>query len=269
MKGERLLNAAALSLTETRPVSSSDDVYLGVDLGTASIVLTALDREKRPVASEMEYASVIRDGLVVDYYGTMAIVKRLKKRLEDRLGANLTRAAIAVPPGTNPADAGTHRYVVEACNLDVTRIVDEPTAANEVLGVKDGVVVDIGGGTTGLTVFKNGEAVYTADEPTGGTHISLVLMGGRHITFEEAERLKRDPAMTREVMGQVKPVIQKMASIVKHHISGRNVDNIWLVGGTCLLTGIEDLFSDEIGVPASKPAHPHLVTPLGIAMSCL
>jgi ethanolamine utilization protein EutJ len=136
------------------------------------------------------------------------------------------------------------------------------------LGVKDGVVVDIGGGTTGLTIFENGKAVYTADEPTGGTHISLVLMGGRRVSFDEAERLKRDPAMAREVMGQVKPVIQKMASIVRNHIKGFHVDNIWLVGGTCLLAGIEDIFTSELSVAARVPVHPHLVTPLGIAMSC-
>lgn len=268
-ESERLLNAAALTMTENGSFSASDHFLLGVDLGTASIVLVALDSQKKPVACEMEYAQVVRDGLVVDYHGAVMAVRRLKARLESRLGASLVRTAIAVPPGTRPADAGTHRHVVEACELEVTGIVDEPTAANEVLGIRDGVVVDIGGGTTGLTVFQNGESVYTADEATGGTHVSLVLMGGRRISFEEAEALKRSPHKAGEVLGEVKPVIQKMACIVKKHIEGRRVNNIWLVGGTCCLPGMEKVFEGETGIPTFKPVHPHLVTPLGIAMSCV
>lgn len=267
-KVERLLTSAAHSITTTSPFSPDDDFLLGVDLGTASVVLVVLDSSKNPVACETEDAKVVRDGLVVDYHGAVAIVKKLKEKLESRIGKSLERAAIAVPPGTHPADAGTHRYIVEACGLEVTGIVDEPTAANEVLQVQNGVVVDIGGGTTGLTVFKDGKSIYTADEATGGTHISLVLMGGRHIQFEQAEQLKRDPDTAAEILAEVKPVIQKMASIVSRHISGYDVDNIWLAGGTCCLPGIEVIFERELGIPVFKPIHPYLVTPLGIAMSC-
>ena len=134
------------------------------------------------------------------------------------------------------------------------------------LGIRNGAVVDIGGGTTGLTVFRNGRVAYTADEPTGGTHVSLVLMGGRGLSFEEAEALKRDPARAGEVMAAVKPVIQKMAGIVGRHIVGRRVDDLYLVGGTCCLPGVEDIFRQELGVAVHKPEEPMLVTPLGIAL---
>jgi ethanolamine utilization protein EutJ len=39
------------------------------------------------------------------------------------------------------------------------------------------------------------------------------------------------------------------------------------VGGTSCLKGIEAIFKDYIGIPAFKPTHPLLVTPIGIAMS--
>ena len=48
-----------------------------------------------------------------------------------------------------------------------TGLVDEPSAANAVLGLRDGVVVDVGGGTTGIAVVRDGEVVHTADEATG------------------------------------------------------------------------------------------------------
>ena len=39
---------------------------VGVDLGTAYIVLVVLDEENNPVACEKQAADVLRDGVVVD-----------------------------------------------------------------------------------------------------------------------------------------------------------------------------------------------------------
>ena len=50
-------------------------------------------------------------------------------------------------------------------------------------------VVDIGGGTTGLAILKEGKVVQIEDEPTGGTHLTLVLSGNYHVSFEEAEAI--------------------------------------------------------------------------------
>ena len=52
-------------------------------------------------------------------------------------------------------------------------------------------VVDIGGGTTGIAIVKKGKVTYSADEATGGHHISLTLAGNRRISLEEAEQYKR------------------------------------------------------------------------------
>lgn len=248
--------------------SSTGDYAVGVDLGTAYIVLVVLDNEMNPVACEMEFAQVIRDGLVVDFAGARAIVRRLKEKIEQQLGVELTKAAIAVPPGTGERDQGTHRYVVEGAGLEVTAVLDEPTAANSVLNIENGVVVDIGGGTTGLSVIENGRVIYTADEPTGGTHLTLVIAGNYRIRFEEAEELKKDKNRHREVMPLVVPVIQKMASIIKRHTENYRIDEIYLVGGTCCLEGIESIIEKETGIHTQKPYNPMLVTPIGIAMNC-
>ena len=78
------------------------------------------------------------------------IVKRLKHKLEDRLGITLKNASIAVPPGTKENDTRTHKYVVENTGLEVLSVIDEPSAVNHVINMQKGVVVDIGGGTTGV-----------------------------------------------------------------------------------------------------------------------
>ena len=142
------------------------------------------------------------------------------------------------------------------------------TAAASVLGITDGAVVDVGGGTTGISILKDGKVIFTADEPTGGTHMTLVLAGSLGCSFEEAERIKKDPKQEMLVFPVVKPVIEKMAAIVARFIEGYDVDVIYVVGGACSFKKFESVFEKETGVKTIKPKEPLLVTPLGIAMNC-
>jgi ethanolamine utilization protein EutJ len=159
------------------------------------------------------------------------------------------------------------QYVAEGAGFDVIALIDEPTAANQVLGIVNGAVVDIGGGTTGVAILKEGEVVYIADEPTGGTHFSLVVAGAYGIPFEEAEKLKTNPVRQKELFPVLKPVMEKVASIVGRHIQKFHVDNLFLAGGTSCFPGIETIMQKETGIPTWKPDNPFLVTPMGIALS--
>lgn len=243
-------------------------VYTGVDLGTANIVVTVLDEEKQPLAGALYPAKVVKDGLVVDYLGAVKIVRQLVGQLEQKLGFSLEQAATAIPPGTRPGDTRAIVNVVEAADLAVTSVVDEPTAAAAVLGINNGAVVDVGGGTTGISILQNGQVIYTADEPTGGTHFNLVLAGNYQIDFDQAEKMKRDLSRKKDVFPIVLPVIEKVAAIVKNHLRDYPVEEIYLVGGTCCLEGFEKVIEKETGIKTIKPANPLLVTPLGIAMHC-
>ncbi len=256
-------------LENTREVSKDEELLTGVDLGTAYIVVVVLNKELQPVACAMEFAQVLKDGIVVDYIGATTIVKRLVQNIEERLGRSLDKAAIAVPPGTGTRDCATHKHVVEASGLTVVNILDEPTAANAVLGIENGVIVDIGGGTTGLSVLKDGKVVYVADEPTGGTHLSLVLSGSYGIPFEEAEKLKKTNSKHKEIFPVVAAVVEKMGTIIRKHIQEHDVDAVYLVGGTCCLENMEKVIAKEVNLPVHKPKSPLLVTPLGIAMNCV
>lgn len=252
-----------------KPVRERSSVYYtGVDLGTACVVLAVLNDRFEPVAGAYRYADVVRDGMVVDYIGAIHIVRELKEELEEKLGTELVYAAAAIPPGTDGLDSGAIKNVVQGAGFEITALPDEPTAANAVLNIKNGAVVDIGGGTTGISILKDGKVVYVADEPTGGTHFSLVISGAYKLEFFEAERYKRDEAHHGELLPVLKPVIEKVSSIISRHVSGRDVDGIYLVGGTCCLAGIEDIIQKKTGIPTYKPKNPMFVTPLGIAKSC-
>lgn len=149
----------------------------GVDLGTANIVLAVVDEENRPVAGATFPSTVVRDGIVVDYVGAVQAVTKLKAQLEELLGTALETGACAIPPGILSGNVKAIGNVVESAGFQLTEIVDEPTAAAAVLGITDGAVVDVGGGTTGISILKDGKVIYTSDEPTGGTHMTLVLAG--------------------------------------------------------------------------------------------
>ncbi len=254
--------------SETQTFEPCGKLYkVGLDLGTAYIVIVVLDEENNPIACEKQSAQVLRDGVVVDYTGALKIVRQLKEKIEKRLGVSLINCAIAMPAGTETS-MKTHQYVAEGVGFEVTNVLDEPSAANAIYEIDDGVVVDIGGGTTGLAVLENGKVIQVEDEPTGGTHLTLVLAGNQHISFEEAEQLKQDYKRHKEILPIVKPVIEKMASIVKRYVDKSNTQTLYLCGGTCCLTGIENIFEQETGIRTVKPNNPFLVTPAGIAMLC-
>lgn len=243
-------------------------LYTGVDLGTAYIVVVVLDAMSNPVAGAMQFAQVVRDGLVVDFMGAIKIVSSLKARLEQQLGVELKKAATAYPPEVPHGDRQSIKYVVEAAGFEVDGMTDEPTAANEVLGIRDGAIVDIGGGTTGIAIMKHGKVVYVADEPTGGTHFTLVVAGAHGVSFEEAEKIKVDSSRSKNIQALLQPVMEKVASIVNKQIQGHQVEQIYLVGGTSCLPGIEKVIEKITGVKTVKPPNPLLITPLGIAMYC-
>ncbi|WP_061301908.1 ethanolamine utilization protein EutJ, partial [Clostridium botulinum] len=181
-------------------VSKTSTYYTGVDLGTACIVLAVLDENYKPVAGVYRYADVVRDGMIVDYIGAVRIVRELKQELEEKLNAELLYAAAAIPPGTDALDSGAIKNVVQAAGFELTSLLDEPTAANAVLKIENGAVVDIGGGTTGISILKNGKVVYVADEPTGGTHFSLVISGAYGMSFGDADKYKRDSEKHKELL---------------------------------------------------------------------
>ncbi|MFZ1474714.1 MAG: ethanolamine utilization protein EutJ [Anaerolineae bacterium] len=240
--------------------------HVGVDLGTAYTVLMVLDDAQQPLAGAYQFAQVVRDGLVVDFHGAISLLKQLKQQVEQRLGVELTHAASAYPPGVPRSEVRATANVLIAAGLECTDLIDEPTAANNVLQIRDGAIVDVGGGTTGIAVVKDGRVIYTADEPTGGTHFTLVLAGGLRLTFEQAEELKKDPREQARLFPVLRPVMEKVGSIVRRHVAGHPVDTLYLVGGTCAFPGMAQVIEEYTGIKTLLPGNPLFITPLGIAM---
>lgn len=266
MQTDRIMSSAGNGRVDFESIRPSS-VHVGVDLGTAYTVLVVLDEEYKPIAGEYRFAQVTRDGLVVDFVGAVDLLRGMKLRVEKKLGFELTSGATGYPPGVPQAEVRATANVLYGAGLDCTGLIDEPTAANNVLQISDGAIVDVGGGTTGIAIFKDGKVVYTADEPTGGTHFSLVIAGSTGTTFEVAEEMKKDPKEQTRLFPVIRPVMEKVGAIVNHHIEGHRVDRLYLVGGTCAYPGMDKVIEEYTGVETVLPGNPLFVTPLGIAMN--
>ena len=180
---------------------------------------------------------------------------------------------------------------VERAGLAVEDIVLEPIATADAVLHNDekevGVaLVDIGGGTSDIAVFRGGDISYTAVVPIGGRYVTRDIAAGLRMTLEEAERVKiehgcarirqtaSDEKFTYQELGTDEPkeefvrtlaeVIEPRAAegflmvkqeLAKSHRGGMLPGGIVLSGGGSLLRGMRELADDVTGMPA-RVAYP-------------
>ena len=157
--------------------------------------------------------------------------------------------------------------MLESCGLRPTEIVDEPVAAATALGVRDGTVIDIGHGTTGVSLLRGGQVEFSVDEATGGHHMTLVISGALGMDYDAAEEFKRDPANTDLVFGMIRPTLEKMATIARDALRGAgDPGTIHLVGGSSSFPRATEVFDEVLGHEVVRPVEPLFPTPLGTAM---
>lgn len=173
---------------------------------------------------------------MVDFVGAIDLVRSMIDRIERCIGRELTHVASGYPTGVPRTEVQSTAHVVEAAGLICTGLVEDS------------------------------QVIYTADEATGGTHLSLEIAGAHDIPFEDAENRKIDPQQQPVLFPVVKPVLEKVASIVARHIEGFQVPEIALVGGTSAFYRAAGVIQEYTGIPTWVPDHPALVTPIGMAI---
>jgi ethanolamine utilization protein EutJ len=261
---DELLGAAAAVLADGAAAPIDGPLRVGVDLGTASCVLVVLSGE-RPVWVGAEPSGALADGVVVDFALATATVGRLKQRAEAALGVELADAATAYPPGIPLGDARACRFVCEAAGFDRVALIDEVSAAHRTLGVRDGVLVDVGGGSTGVGVFRDGALAALDDRPGGGHHLDLMLAGALGIPLEDAEPYKR--SHPGESFPILIPGLQRIAENVRL-LTGHAADlPLHLAGGALMIPGAGEVLARYLERTVVTYPHALLITPLGIARS--
>lgn len=84
---------------------------------------------------------------------------------------------------------------IEQCHLQCEKLVVTPYASALSTLMQDeldlGVLhIDMGGGTTSVSIFYEGEPLYTAVVPVGGKHITADIAHGLNVSLVTAERIK-------------------------------------------------------------------------------
>ena len=117
--------------------------------------------------------------------------------VKDPVGMNGVRLEVEahIVTGATPAIKNLQRAVYQA-GIDIEGQVMVPLAAARAVLTKKqmelGVaVVDIGGGTTGIAIYEEGEILYSSVLPVGAAHITNDIAIGLRTDIEVAEKIKR------------------------------------------------------------------------------
>lgn len=166
------------------------------------------------------------------------------------------------------------------CHLEIAALVVSPYAAGLAALVRDemdlGVtVIDMGGGTTTIAVFFDGNLVFTDSVPVGGVHVTNDIARGLSTPIAHAERMKTlygsaiaSPADQREVItvpqvgeedegeatlvpksllvGIITPRLEETFELVRNSLEASGFDKlagrrVVLTGGAAQLPGAREL----------------------------
>jgi molecular chaperone DnaK len=125
------------------------------------------------------------------------ILRKLKEAAEAYLGHKVTDAVITVPAYFNDAQRQATKDAGKIADLNVLRIINEPTAAALAYGLdkkKDETIVvyDFGGGTFDISVLEVGDGVVEVKATNGDTHLGGDDLDQRVIEWIVAEFKKSD-----------------------------------------------------------------------------
>ncbi|MFP8966862.1 Hsp70 family protein [Pokkaliibacter sp. CJK22405] len=114
------------------------------------------------------------------------VLKSLRADAESYLGEPISDAVISVPAYFNDEQRKHTRFAAELAGLNVTRLINEPTAAAMAYGLHEqamerSLIFDLGGGTFDVTVLEYDLPLIevhasTGDNMLGGEDFTAVLM---------------------------------------------------------------------------------------------
>lgn len=158
---------------------------------------------------------------------------------------------------------------VNRCHLDVNDMIAAPYAAGIASLTEDEIdlgvtLIDMGGGTSSIAVFFDGNLIFTDSIPLGGNHITNDIARGLSTPLSHAERMKtlygsgmvtaqddrevidvpqvgeedRESAnhIPRSVLiGIIRPRIEETLEVIRNHLEDSGIARV--AGRRCVLTG--------------------------------
>ena len=140
--------------------------------------VTNVDRTIRSVKRHMgeDWKVDIDDKAFTPQQISAFVLQKLKRDAEAYLGEPVTDAVITVPAYFSDAQRQATKEAGEIAGLNVSRIVNEPTAAALAYGLDKGddqtiLVFDLGGGTFDVSLLEIGEGVVEVKATSGDNHL--------------------------------------------------------------------------------------------------
>ncbi len=104
------------------------------------------------------------------------ILKELKRRAEEFLKEDISKAVITVPAYFNDSQRQATKDAGMIAGLEVLRIINEPTAASLAYGLQkktQGIIAiyDLGGGTFDVSILKLKDGIFEVLATNGDTHL--------------------------------------------------------------------------------------------------
>ncbi|MCX8103024.1 MAG: cell division protein FtsA [Candidatus Bipolaricaulota bacterium] len=266
-------NSGTVSISRDTKIITLDDVQRVID--TAQAV---------QISPDSQLIHVIPRQYIVDG----------QEGITDPVGMTGTRLEVDVHIVTGSITAVHNiRRCVENLGIEVQQIVLQPLAssyailneAEKELGV---ALMDIGGGTTDIAIFRGGDIWFSKILPIAGEHITNDIAVGLRVSYEEAERIKIQeglPRLTDEAaeeerieittISEEKKLIakRKLAKIIEPRLEELfdlamgEIENVGyrdlipagivLTGGTSLLKGLPEFVSERYDISVRRGRTPH------------
>jgi cell division protein FtsA len=186
------------------------------------------------------------------------------------------------------------RNVIRSVNragLQVQDVVLEALASAEAvlsdeekeLGV---LIIDLGGGTTDIALFRDGAVWYTGVLPLGGDHISNDIAVGLRTPTSDAEELKKRHGcaltslvhedetvdvpsvggrkarqLSRHILSEIiQPRVEEIFTLVARDLGRAGLEDVAaagvvLTGGTSIMTGVPELAEQVFDLPVRRGVH--------------
>ncbi len=140
----------------------------------------------------------LKDGVIADFDASEQMISMFIKNipaLKKKLFTPALRMVVCIPSGITEVEMRAVKESCERVNGKEVYLIHEPMAAAIGIGIdimqpKGNMIVDIGGGTTDLAVFKDGIIRHTAVIPFGGNVVTEDIKEGCSIIEKQAELLK-------------------------------------------------------------------------------
>ncbi len=170
---------------------------------------------------------------------------------------------------------------VEKAGLRVANLTLEPIAAIQVaipekFRLLNIALVDVGAGTSDISITKEGSIIAYGMIPMAGDALTEQLVGSHLVDFTTAEKIKLDANSKKksisykDIMGlsqkttpadireELRPVVENMtkqvAAKIKELNGGKPVSAVFVVGGGGKINGYTESLAEHLGIPKERVA---------------